>query len=49
MAGRAATDPTVQSFEYRTIFAVGALLFVITFVMNVISIRLVRKYREVYE
>ncbi|GAA1911138.1 phosphate ABC transporter permease subunit PstC [Streptomyces durmitorensis] len=42
-------DIPVQSFEYKTIFAVGALLFVITFVMNMISIRLVRKYREVYE
>ncbi len=42
-------DVPVQSFEYKTIFAVGALLFLITFVMNVISIRLVRKYREVYE
>lgn len=42
-------DVPVQSFEYKTIFAVGALLFVITFVMNMISIRLVRKYREVYE
>ncbi|MFC9915795.1 phosphate ABC transporter permease subunit PstC [Streptomyces sp. NPDC127197] len=42
-------DVPVASFEYKTIFAVGALLFVITFVMNVISIRLVRKYREVYE
>ena len=27
----------------------GATLFLITFVMNVISIRLVRRYREVYE
>lgn len=42
-------DVPVQSFEYKTIFAVGALLFVITFVMNLISIRLVRRYREVYE
>jgi phosphate transport system permease protein len=42
-------DVPVQSFEYKTIFAVGALLFVISFVMNVISIRLVRRYREVYE
>jgi phosphate transport system permease protein len=42
-------DIPVQSFEYKTIFAVGALLFVITFLMNMISIRLVRKYREVYE
>lgn len=42
-------DIPVQSFEYKTIFAVGALLFVITFVMNMISIRLVRRFREVYE
>ena len=27
----------------------GALLFIATFVMNVIAIRLVRRYREVYE
>ena len=30
-------------------FAVGMLLFLITLVMNVISIRFVRKYRQVYE
>ncbi|HEX2436034.1 MAG TPA: phosphate ABC transporter permease subunit PstC [Solirubrobacterales bacterium] len=35
--------------KYDTIFAVGALLFVITLVMNLISIRLVRRFREVYE
>lgn len=37
------------SIEYKTIFAVGLTLFVLTLVMNVFSIRLVRKYREVYE
>ena len=42
-------DLPVSSFDYTTIFAVGALLFAITFAMNAISIRLVRKYREVYE
>ena len=42
-------DVPTGSIEYKTIFAVGLTLFVITFVMNVISIRLVRKYREVYE
>jgi phosphate transport system permease protein len=35
--------------EYKTIFAVGLTLFVITFVLNALSIRLVRKYREIYE
>jgi phosphate transport system permease protein len=49
IAGAASGDVSTASFEYRTIFAVGALLFVVTFVMNLISIRLVRKYREVYE
>jgi phosphate transport system permease protein len=37
------------TIEYKTIFAVGLTLFVITFVLNALAIRLVRKYREVYE
>jgi phosphate transport system permease protein len=42
-------DVPTGSIEYKTIFAVGLTLFVITFVMNMVSIRLVRKFREVYE
>jgi phosphate transport system permease protein len=42
-------DVPTGSIEYKTIFAVGLTLFVMTFVMNIVSIRLVRKYREVYE
>jgi phosphate transport system permease protein len=42
-------DVPTGSIEYKTIFAVGATLFVMTLIMNLISIRLVRKYREVYE
>jgi phosphate transport system permease protein len=42
-------DVPTGSIEYKTIFAVGLTLFVITLVMNVISIRLVRKYRYIYE
>jgi phosphate transport system permease protein len=42
-------DLPTGSIEYKTIFAVGLTLFVITLVMNVISIRLVRRYREVYD
>ena len=42
-------DVPTGSIEYKTIFAVGLTLFLMTLVMNVISIRLVRKYREVYE
>jgi phosphate transport system permease protein len=42
-------DQPTGSVGYQTIFAVGSTLFVATFVMNMLSIRLVRKYREVYE
>jgi phosphate transport system permease protein len=48
--GVAATgDIATGTIEYDTVFAVGLLLFAITLVANLISIRLVRKYREVYE
>jgi phosphate transport system permease protein len=42
-------DTPTGSIEYKTIFAVGTLLFVLTLIMNFISIRFVRKYRQVYE
>jgi len=42
-------DVPTGSIEYKTIFAVGLTLFVMTLVMNLISIRLVRRFREVYE
>jgi phosphate transport system permease protein len=42
-------DLPTGSIEYKTIFAVGTTLFVITLIMNAISIRFVRKYRQVYE
>jgi phosphate transport system permease protein len=42
-------DVPTGSIEYKTIFAVGLTLFVMTLVLNMIAIRLVRKYREVYE
>jgi len=49
IAATAGGDISTGTTIYKTIFAVGALLFVFTFVMNMISIRIVRKYREVYE
>jgi phosphate transport system permease protein len=49
IAATGAGDVPTGSIEYKTIFAVGATLFVLTLVMNVVAIRLVRKYREVYE
>ena len=42
-------DVPTGSIEYKTIFAVGATLFLMTLVMNVFAIRLVRRFREVYE
>jgi phosphate transport system permease protein len=42
-------DVPTGSIEYKTIFAVGLTLFVLTLAMNVISIRLVGRYREIYE
>ncbi len=42
-------DQATGSIGYKTIFAVGISLFVMTLIMNIISIRLVRKYREVYD
>ncbi len=49
IAATAKGDIATGSIAYKTIFAVGTLLFVITLVMNLISIRFVRKYRQIYE
>lgn len=42
-------DQPTGSTGYKTIFAVGSLLFVITFLLNMLSIRIVRRFREIYE
>jgi phosphate transport system permease protein len=49
IASTAKGDVSTGSVAYKTLFAVGTTLFVITLVMNMISIRFVRKYRQVYE
>ncbi len=49
IAQTAQADISTQGTEYLTIFAVGTTLFVITLLLNLISIRFVRKYRQVYE
>jgi phosphate transport system permease protein len=48
IASAALGDSRVGSLEYDTLFAVGLLLFAMTLLMNAISIRLVRRYREAY-
>lgn len=42
-------DQPTGSTGYKTIFAVGTLLFLITFALNTISIPVVRRFREAYE
>jgi phosphate transport system permease protein len=49
VAATAQGDVATGTIAYKTIFAVGATLFVMTLVMNVVSIRLVRRFREIYE
>jgi phosphate transport system permease protein len=49
IAATGAGDVPVGSIEYKTIFAVGLTLFLATFLLNFVAIRLVRRYREIYE
>jgi len=42
-------DVPAYGMEYKTIFAVGSLLFFITFVMNILSAMALRRFREKYE
>jgi phosphate transport system permease protein len=42
-------EAAAGTVRYNALFALGMMLFVITLVMNLISIRFVRKYRQVYE
>jgi phosphate transport system permease protein len=49
IAATARGDIPTGSIEYKTIFAVGFTLFVFTLLLNTVSIRLVRRYRQVYE
>ncbi|HLS91030.1 MAG TPA: phosphate ABC transporter permease subunit PstC [Limnochordia bacterium] len=42
-------DTPHGSIEYRTLFAVGMTLFLITFAMNLLGQWVLRRYREVYD
>ncbi len=48
IANAALGDSRVGSLEYDTLFAVGLLLFIITLLINFVSIRFVRRFREAY-
>lgn len=49
MGATAKGDNPAGTIGYESIFACGLTLFVLTLVMNMVAIRFVRKYREVYE
>jgi phosphate transport system permease protein len=49
IASRATGEIAVGTIVYDTIFAVGSLLFLITLAMNIVAIRFVEKFREVYD
>ena len=49
MGATAKGDNPVGTIGYESIFACGLTLFVLTLLMNMVAIRFVRKYREVYE
>ena len=49
IAQAASGDQPTASLGYSSLFAVGALLFVLTLLVNVASIGLVRRFREVYQ
>jgi len=42
-------DTPQGSLEFKTIFAVGMTLFLMTLAMNVVSQYLLQRFREVYE
>ena len=42
-------DLSYDSIDYNSIFALGLLLFLITLTLNIISQRIVSRFREVYE
>lgn len=41
-------DTPHGTLEFRTIFAVGLVLFLLTLVFNLIALRIIERYREVY-
>jgi phosphate transport system permease protein len=49
MGSTAKGDNPVGTIGYESIFACGLTLFLLTLLMNMIAIRFVRRYREVYE
>lgn len=49
IASRATGEIATGTIDFYSIFAVGSLLFLMTLTMNMIAIRFVNKFREVYD
>jgi phosphate transport system permease protein len=49
IANVAQGDIPLGTLRYDSVFAVGALLFLFTFALNAVAIRMVRRFREAYE
>jgi phosphate transport system permease protein len=49
IAHSATGEIATGTVRYYSIFAVGSLLFIMTLLMNTVALRLVRRFREVYE
>ena len=42
-------DLSYQSIDYNSIFAIGMILFLATLTLNILSRRIVARFREVYD
>jgi phosphate transport system permease protein len=42
-------DLSYDSIDYNSLFAIGLMLFIMTFILNMIARRFVQRFREVYE
>jgi phosphate transport system permease protein len=42
-------DLSYNSIDYTSLFAIGLMLFAMTFALNLLSQRIIRRFREVYE
>jgi phosphate transport system permease protein len=42
-------DLSYNSLDYNSIFAIGLLLFFMTLTLNIVSQKIVKKFREVYQ
>ena len=42
-------DISYDSIDYKSLFSIALILFIITFALNTVSRKIVEKYRETYD